>query len=172
MWPCLAAVLIGMASPPAEVEQEGVRIAVTLSSHIYMWDVTNLGPEPITSFEIAYHRCYQHIVPEGWEYEVDRRLFRAWAVDPEAAIQPNQTRSFRARTASGGNRLGTVTARVGLGPDGARTVVFEEVWGPVKKSRGLVALVAVLVGVIAAFHAVMLGRRARTKERDPITAGP
>jgi len=171
MWPCLAVLLIGVATP-AEVEKDAVRIAVTLNSHIYLWDVTNLGTEPITSFEIEYHRCYQHIVPEGWEYEVDRRLFRAWATEPEAAILPNQTRSFRARTASGGNALSTVTARVGRGPDGQHTVVFEKVWGPVRKSRGLVGLVAVLVGAIAAFHGLMLSRRARREEPDSITAGP
>ena len=171
MWPCLVVLLIGMATP-AEVEKDAVRIAVTLRSHLYMWDVTNLGTEPITSFEIEYHRCYQHIVPEGWEFEVDRRLWRAWATDPEAAILPNQTRSFRARTASGGNALGAVTARVGLGADGQRIVVFEKVWGPVKKSRGLVALVAVLVGAIAAFHALVLGRRERRVETATITADP
>ncbi|MHC5005933.1 MAG: hypothetical protein ACYTGF_01090 [Planctomycetota bacterium] len=171
MWPCLAVLLIGMATP-AEVETDAVRIAVTLNSHIYMWDVTNLGTEPITSFEIEYHRCYQHIVPEGWEYEVDRRLFRAWATDPESAILPDQTRSFRARTASGGNALGTVTARVGLGPEGQHTVVFEKVWGPVKKSRGLVGLVAVLVAAIAAFHAVVLSRRERSVETASISRDP
>ena len=171
MWPCLAVLLIGVATP-AEVEKDAVRIAVTLSSHLYMWDVTNLGTEPITSFEVEYNRCYQHIVPEGWEYEVDRRLLRAWATDPEAAILPNQTRSFRARTASGGNALGTVTVRVGLGPDGQRTAVFEKVWGPVRKSRGLVALVAVLVGAIAAFHALVLSRRERRVETASITADP
>jgi hypothetical protein len=148
-----------------------VRIAVTLSSHIYLWEVTNLGAEPITSFEIEYHRCYQHIAPEGWEYEVDRRLFRAWAVEPEAAILPGQTGTFRARTASGGNRLGTVTARVGLGPDAARTVVFEAVWGPVKKSRGLVALVVGLVSAVALFHALMLRRRGPAGP-NAVTANP
>jgi hypothetical protein len=172
MCPVLAALLIGMASTPAEVEREGVRIAVTISSHIYVWEVTNLGSDPITTFEIDNHNCYQHIVPDGWAYEADRRRYRAWAVSAEAAIQPGRSKSFSARTSSGGNALGTVSAQVGLGPDGQRTVVFDEVWGTVRKPRGLVALVGVVVSALVAFHAVMLSRRARPEEAPSLTGGP
>ncbi|MHC4420910.1 MAG: hypothetical protein ACYS1E_09990 [Planctomycetota bacterium] len=172
MSPMLAVLLIGMASTPAEVEQEGVRIGVTISSHIYVWEVTNLGPEPITSFEIDNHNCYQHIVPDGWAFEADRRRYRAWATSAEAAIQPNQSKSFSARTSSGGNALGAVPVRVGLGPDGQRTVVFANVWGTVRKPRGLVALVAVLMSAVVAFHALMLSRRAQREEAPALTGDP
>ncbi|MHC4210989.1 MAG: hypothetical protein ACYSWT_14890 [Planctomycetota bacterium] len=62
--------------------------------------------------------------------------------------------------------------RVGLGPDGQRTVVFANVWGTVRKPRGLVALVAVLMSAVVAFHALMLSRRAQREEAPALTGDP
>jgi hypothetical protein len=172
MSPVLGVILIALASTPAEVEKEGVRIAVTINSHIYVWEVTNLGTEPITSFEITHDNCYQHMAPDGWATEADYHRFRAWATSDEAAIQPNQSKTFSSRTSSGGNALGTVPVSVGLGSGGQRTVVFEEVWGMVKKPRGLVALVAVVISAIVILHVYLLTRRGRPETAPSLTEAP
>jgi hypothetical protein len=150
--------VIALAATPAEVEQDGVAVAVTVKSHIYEWAVTNHTDRPITSFEIEYHRCYQHVVPLGWTYElIDRRVFRARAESDDAAIRPGGAGNFRMRAASGGNALGTVPVRLGLGADG-EAIVIDAVWGPVPKPRSLVVLVAVLLSMLAVAHALVLHR--------------
>jgi hypothetical protein len=158
MWLGAAVLAVGLAAPPADVEQDGIAITTTITSHLYEWAVTNHTDRPITSFEIGYHRCYQHVVPMGWTYElIDRRVFRARAASDDAAIRPGAAGHFRMRTASGGNALGAVPVRVGLGPDG-ETIVVENVWGPVEKPRSLVVLVAVLLSVLVVAHALVLQR--------------
>jgi hypothetical protein len=161
----VAVLAVALAATPAAVEQDGIAIATTISSHIYEWAVTNHTDRPITRFEIEYHRCYQPVVPLGWSYElIDRRVFRARAESADAAIRPGATGNFRMRAASGGNALGTVPARLGLG-SGGDTIVIERVWGPVEKPRSLVALVVVLLSGLAVAHALVLHRtwRARGK---------
>lgn len=168
MLPALVAAAV-IASPPAVVEKGGVRIAVTIMSHIYSWEVTNLGTEPITGFEVEYTRCYQHHAPDGWAVEADGRLFTARMTQPEQldrvtgaspAIAPGRSATFSARTSSGGNALGAVTARVTVdADDGPRTIEFDEVWGPVAKPRALIVLVAALLGGLAIAHTVILVRR-------------
>jgi hypothetical protein len=54
-------------------------------------------------------------------------------------------------------------AQITVGASPQRTLVFDEVWGPVPKPRGLVALVAVTIGAITVIHMLILLRCARPK---------
>ena len=53
MWPLTVLLLAAGSFVPAQVEQDGIRVRVSVKSHVYTWEVTNVAAPPITSFEIA-----------------------------------------------------------------------------------------------------------------------
>lgn len=160
MWLWMTA-LLAVSLTPSTVEHEGVRVSVSIQSHIYTWAITNFGATPISSFEIELHNTYVHQAPAGWAIEIDGDRFRAWATQEREAIHPNQTKEFTARVSSGGAVLGRLPLTVGF--DGAlEPLTVGAVWGPIRKPRSMVVLVALTVAGIAVVHALVLTRRNRT----------
>ncbi len=160
-----AILIVATLTPPA-LEKEGVRISVSVRSHIYTWEVANLDAPPITLFEVRAYRCYSQLAPDGWSVEVDGPLFLARAESQRHAILPGQSKVFTARTQSAGAELGRVPASVAVtsGDREASTdriISFPEVWGPVPRRRSMVARVALLVVFIAVIHTVLVARRGR-----------
>ncbi len=160
-------ILIAATLTPPALEKEGVRISVSVRSHIYAWEVANLDAPPITGFEVRAYQCYNQLAPDGWSVEVDGPLFLARAESQRHAILPGQSKVFTARTQSAGAELGRVPASVAVtsGDREASTdriISFPEVWGPVPRRRSMVALVALLVVFIAALHTVLVTRRGRS----------
>lgn len=159
MWLWMTALLV-VSLTPSTVEHEGVRVSVSIQSHIYTWAITNLGTPPISSFEIELHNTYVQQAPAGWAIEIDGDRFRALATHEREAIHPNQTKEFTARVSSGGAVLGRIPLTVGF--DGAlEPLTLVAVWGPVRKPRSMVVLVALTVAGIAVVHALVLTLRNR-----------
>ena len=170
MSPWFAALLASaMSLTPATVEQDGVRIEVSIDAHIYTWTVTNLDAPPIMSFEFEYVHIYNPHAPMGWNLEDEGGRIRAWTEAERWAIDRGESASFDVRVTSTGAMLGTVPAIVGFGSDHP-AVEFEKVWGPVRKSPGIIALVAALVAGIGLMHALLLARRERRKRPASPTA--
>ncbi len=157
MWLWMTALLAVSLTPPT-VEHEGVRVSVSVQSHIYTWEITNLGAPPISSFEIELHNTYNQQAPAGWAIEIDGDRFRTWATDKKEAIYPNQTKEFTARVSSGGAVLGRISLTVGF-DDALEPLTVDAVWGPVREPRSMVVLVALTVAGIAVVHALVLTRR-------------
>ncbi len=164
MTPWLAALVAALASVPADVEREGVRVEVSVRAHVYTWTVTNVSAPPITTFEVAHHNCYSERAPEGWEVVLERDRMRAWTNDPRRAIRPGRSGRFSAQVSSGGAVLGAVPLTIGFGPDPGNdlaTIRFEEVWGPVRMPTSAFVTVAVTIMGVAVLHALLLGRKSR-----------
>ncbi len=164
MTPWLAALVTALASVPADVEREGVRVEVSVRAHVYTWTVTNLSAPPITTFEVAHHNCYSERAPEGWEVVLEPDRIRAWTDDPRLAIRPGRSASFTAQVSSGGAVLGAVPLTIGFGPaprTDPGTIRFEEVWGPVRMPTSAFVTVAVTIMGVAVLHALLLGRKSR-----------
>ena len=157
MWLWMTA-LLAVSLTPSTVEHQGVRVSVSIQSHIYTWQITNLGAPPITSFEIEPHNTYDEHAPAGWAIEIDGDRFRAWATDEKEAIHPNQTKEFTVRVSSRGAVLGRIPLTVGF-DDALEPLTVDAVWGPVRKRRSMVVLVALTVAGIAVAHALVLTRR-------------
>ena len=160
MGPWLVVLLSVIATTPAEVEQGGVRVEVSVVAHLYTWQVRNLNAPPIMSFEVQAHNTYNQIVPKGWKYTDDEGRFRAWTDEETHAIQPNRSESFVAQVSSGGAVLGLVPASVGFA-SGQPAVTFAGVWGPVARSRSTILLVALTIVGLVLIHWALLARRSR-----------
>ena len=168
MTPWLAALVAALASVPADVEREGVRVEVSVRAHVYTWTVTNVSAPPITTFEVAHHNCYSERAPEGWEVVLERDRMRAWTDDPRRAIRPGRSGRFSAQVSSGGAVLGAVPLTIGFGPPPGTdqspdpgTIRFDEVWGPVRMPTSAFVTIAVTIMGVAVLHALLLGRRSR-----------
>lgn len=160
MGPWLVVLLSIMATTPAEVEQDGVRVEVSVVAHLYTWQVKNLNAPPIMSFEVQAHHTYNQTVPKGWRYTDEGGRFRAWTDEETWAIRPKRSGSFGARVSSGGAVLGSVPASVGFA-GGQPAVTFPGVWGPVARSRNTIVLVALTIVGLVLIHWALLARRSR-----------
>jgi len=160
MWPLIVLLLAAGSFVPAEIEQDGIRVRVSVKSHIYTWEVTNVAAPPITTFEIAVHKSYDYHAPPGWTVERSRERFRAWTDDRDSAIRVNRSKSFSSRVSSLGAVLGQLPLTLGFDPDSTEPVTFDAVWGPVRKPVSLAVLVAGTIVMIAGVHTLVLWRRA------------
>lgn len=160
MGPWLVVLLSVIAKTPAEVEQGGVRVEVSVEAHLYTWQVENLHAPPIMSFEVQAHSTYNQIVPKGWNHSAEGGRFRAWTDEESRAIRPKRSGTFVAQVSSGGAVLGSVPASVGFA-GGQPAVTFPGVWGPVARSRSTIALVALTIVVLVLIHWALLARRSR-----------
>ncbi len=160
VWAGPALFLAGAAFVPAVVEQDGVRIAVEIDSHVYRWTVTNVDAPPIVGLELEVTNCYDEHAPDGWAVAIEGRRFSASATDESRAVRRGQAVAFSARVASVGAVLGPVPATLWTAPEGD-AIVFAGVWGPVAMPRSQVALVAAVISAIVLVHWLVLGRQGR-----------
>lgn len=154
--------LLALALPPGQFEAGGVRIDVTLKSHLYTWTVTNVDAPPIVSFEIHQYGTTEEVAPEGWNLVVDGPHYLAWTDDPRIAIAPGGSKTFHTKVKSTGAALGLVPAGVGFA-EGHPAVSFAAVWGPVPKRLSMVAIVTLTVAGLAAGHTLILERWVRRR---------
>ena len=159
MWPLTVLLLAAGSFVPAQVEQDGIRVRVSVKSHVYTWEVTNVAAAPIMSFEIAVHKSYDYQAPPGWTAERNKQRFRAWTDDRDSAIRVNRSKSFSSRVSSQGAVLGQLPLTLGFDPDSTKVVTIGAVWGPVPKPVSLAVMVAALIVLIAGVHALVLWRR-------------
>jgi hypothetical protein len=167
----LLASMIGLV--PSGVEQDGVRIEVSITARVYVWTVTNLDAPPIRSFEIEAFHTYNPRAPTGWEVINENDRFLAWTDDERRAVHRGESASFDARVSPGGAVLGTALAFVGFGP-AEDALVFKEVWGPVREPPLMIVLVAAIIAGIGAVHGWLLARgdRHRTAASASAPADP
>lgn len=163
-------VMSALAAQPssASFEREGVRIEVTVASHIYRWKVTNLSARPINSFEVGQYHMYNHTVPEGWVMENERELFRARVQDALNAIVPGQSVTFLARVSSAGAVLGRVTAEVGF-EGAASPLVMQDVWGAVHEPMGKILAIPLTLSALALLHTWLMTRRKTRTAHDAVS---
>ncbi len=159
MWPLTVLLLAAASFVPAQVEKDGVRVRVSVTSHVYTWQVTNVAALPITSFEIAVHKSYDYQAPPGWTVERSRERLRAWTTDRDSAIRVNRSKSFSARVSSQGAVLGQLPLKIGFEPESAEAVTIDAVWAPVRKPVSLAVLIAATIVIIAGVHTLVLWRR-------------
>jgi hypothetical protein len=150
--------LLALATVPvlSDVQGEGVRLRVWVRASVYTYELTNLGLEPITRFEVPYTNSYYFNVPAGWEHDADDDVFRAWTADPGSAIRCGQAAEFFFRVTSGGAVLGHVAAQVGRG-DGSMTTLVNT-WGPVPEPRQHILFVAAVVAWLMMLHTGVAAR--------------
>lgn len=147
-----------------EVEQGGVRVRALVGASLYTYELTNIGSDPITRFEVPYHNGYAFTAPDGWSSEVDETTFRAWAKQGRYAILPGRTAQFSFRVTSKGSAvLGNVTVRVEAASGESTTL--SDVWGAVALTRGHVPFVAGILIAIFVGHWLMLARNDRRAAR-------
>ncbi len=153
--------ILALAAVPvlSDVQAEDVRLRVWVRASVYTYELTNLGLEPITRFEVPYTNSYYFNVPAGWEYDADDDVFRAWTADPAHAIRCGQAAEFFFRVTSAGAVLGNVAAQVGRG-DGSMTALANT-WGPVPEPRQHMLLVAAVVAGLMMLHAGLAARADR-----------
>jgi len=161
---CVVTALAG-----AKVEQNGVRVDVSIESQIYRWEVTNVDAPLITRFEIQAHNIYNELAPEGWESELRPGAFHAWTRQDHHAIRRGRSMTFQCRVTSSGASLGLVPLTIGF-HDG-NDVNFDAVWGPVPKPRSLIVVIPALIVVLALLHTAWLVRRHR-RGRPGVTRAP
>ena len=155
---CLVFTLMLATGPAsAEVEAAGVRIQVEVHAGLYTYEVLNLASDPIRSFEINFAQAYNFKSPEGWECEEDGDTFRAWSPRAGDAIHRGEKGQFSLRMNSRGAVLGQADVR--LETLSGAPVVVDNVWGAVPEPRAHIVLVGGVVGVIVAFHGLLLARR-------------
>lgn len=136
-------------------ERDGVRVSVSVEANVYTWLVENVDAAPITMFEMPQRNCYNQRMPIGWASEYEDNYFRAWTDESDAAIGPGEIGEFTTRVSSTGAVLGHVPLTLSSA-GGAQSIVVDHLWGPVRKSRRLVVMVALLVAGIAVFHTILL----------------
>ena len=158
--------LAGMVPGQAEFKTDDVHICVNIQSSIYTYKVTNLATSPIVRFEVKQHAAYNFIVPNGWQKEISAGVFRAWANDPQAAIQSKKTAEFSLRVSSKGAVLGREPAKVGF--QSGKTIAVSGVWVPVPEPRSYIALVAAAILIILLVHTAVLVSRDRREGKKPI----
>lgn len=155
--------------PAEHAEHDGIRITVTVEANVYTWLLENMDAAPITSIEMPQKNCYNQRLPLGWSWEYEDDYFRARTDDPANAIGPGRTGEFTTRVSSTGAVLGHVPIKVGFEGD-AQLVVFEPLWGPVRKPISMVLLVALTIAGVAIMHMallVWLSKRRRAKPALP-----
>jgi hypothetical protein len=155
----LVILIAAAALGPARVEKDGVRIRVDVRAHVYTYTVVNLDASPITRFEIEQHNAYDFQAPDGWEFEAEQGIFRAWATGEEAAIRYRQPRRFTMRVSSKGAVLGPVEAR--MSRESGDSVVIADLWGISPEPRATILLVSFVVTAVILIHAWLLARRDR-----------
>jgi hypothetical protein len=156
--------LTGISPNQAEFHNGEVSICVDIHSNIYKYNVTDLATSPIVEFEIRPHASYNFIVPEGWQNETSRGVFRAWSSSSQKAIYPNQSADFSVRVSSTGAVLGRIPVTVHLA-DG-RTSTVAGVWAPTPEPRSYIALVAGLLIAIMVIHTAILTYRERARRKN------
>lgn len=155
-------IILAMFSETDTVEQDGVRIATSVRSSAYSYTVTNLGSNPITEIVIDQNTGFNFKVPNGWEFDGENNVFRAWATDPRFAIHNGQTREFTFRASTKGTVLARVDAAVKLAS--GESVALPRVWGPLKESRGFILLVAGVVLAMFGLHCALAVRADRREK--------
>ena len=78
------------------------------------WTVTNRTDKPCTRIFIPVSAAYDHVVPEGWEFERTVTALHAWTDHPTQAISPGQSAEFRITSGGNGGKPGFATARLTL----------------------------------------------------------
>lgn len=153
-----------------EAEHDGIRVRAEVKSSHYTWEITNLTNEPVVRFEIGQFGGYAVQVPEGWQFEQDRTLLRAWTDDPAHALQPGLMYRFAMDISSAGGGLTPVTLRVGT-RDG-RMIELAGIWGTAPDSMTAILLVPGTILVLALIHMLLLARSDRRHQVEAVTAGP
>ena len=155
----LVTAIMAAALAPAKVETGGVRIHVRIRASDYAYEVTNVAAQPITSFDIRQGGAYLFRAPDGWSFEAEGGLFRAWTTDRRLALRPSQTGTFSMRVTSNGAVLGEVPVKIGL--ESGDEVALANVWGIVPEPRAAVALVPLVIAGLVLAHTLLLACRDR-----------
>ncbi|MCP3904753.1 MAG: hypothetical protein GY715_14090 [Planctomycetes bacterium] len=157
----LVATATASALPPPRVEQDGVRINVSMRAHVCTYEITNVDAPPITHFEIDAKNTYNHLGPEGWALEVEGDYHLVCRTDAARwAIHPGQTGEFSVRVASASASMGTASALVAF--DGsADPVRFESVWAPIRHPRSFLVMTGIVISAIAILHGLFIARSQR-----------
>jgi hypothetical protein len=156
---CLLAATASADDKPhtAVFEQQGLRIEVAVTSHVYEWTLTNESDRPVTAVTIEHHNMYNHLAPDGWQIEVSDGRFRAWTDELRYAIRRGESALFKARVSSAGAVLGARTVTVVL--DGRESPVrLTGVWAPVAEPVFKIALIPVVLIALALLHTWLVVR--------------
>jgi hypothetical protein len=161
VWLLIALTLVDKPGPGSLVVEEGcVRVRVQVAASLYTYELTNVGDDPITRFEVPYHNGYAFTVPDGWKSETDEITFRAWATGERYAIHPGHTGEFSFRVTSKGSAvLGHVDVRAESAS--GESTALRNVWGAVATPRSYVLHVAGVALAIFVVHALLLIRSDR-----------
>jgi len=169
MLACILIALAGVSGNGADFKNDCVSIHVEIASNVYTYRVTNLGTEPIVSFEVEQHASYNFKAPDGWQKNKSPSLFRAWTENSAIGIAPNDTATFSLRVSSEGAVLGS--GRVSVGFRSGQTSELAKVWTPVKEPLSYIMLVAgVFLAIIVMQSAIVIRKRWQTKSK-PVNDG-
>ena len=142
-----------------------MRVRAQVGASLYTYELTNLGHDPITQFEVPYHNGYAFSVPDGWKSEADETTFRAWATSERYAIHSGHTSAFSFRVTSKGSAvLGYVDVRAESASGESTTL--RNVWGAVARTPGQSLQVAGVVLAIFVVHGLLLARGDRRAARS------
>jgi len=105
---------------------EGSQSDLTVKHHYFgrtlTWTITNHRNHPCVRIEIPSAVAYDHVVPDGWEFDAQFSGLRAWTDEPAFSIFPGQSKEFRITAGGNGTKPGYVEATMEL-TDGSRVDV-------------------------------------------------
>jgi|GEM_PF-5326947 len=112
----------GANATASESPQPDLAVSHHYFGRTLTWTITNRGNHPCVRVEIPSAVAYDHVVPEGWEFDDQFSGLRAWTDEPAFSIFPGQSKEFRITAGGNGTKPGYVEATMGL-TDGSRAKV-------------------------------------------------
>lgn len=154
-------ILASLAAAPAErpgpvVEQDGIRVEVTIESQVYRYRITNVDADPIDRIELTHWRCYNHAQPPGWEMDASFSEFDTWTDDSTRFLRRGAAVEFSLRAGSGAGALDARPLTLGLAGGGEPLVLMVRSSG--ERPQSQVWLVVGTLGFIGLAQARLAAR--------------
>ena len=155
----LLMIVLAVSPNEAEFNTESVSIKASIQSNIFSYEVTNLSNTLITAVELKEHAAYNFKVPEGWQKEIKKGIFRSWVDGSAAGILPQEKAEFSMQVSSRGAVLSKSPVKIQF--DSRQIVTVADVWSPAPEPTSYILFIAGVMASLYLFHCFLVNKKAK-----------